>query len=301
MLLSMFYLAHISDIHLAPLPNPSVAELFGKRLTGYMNWKKNRQTNMGIETLNALMLNLKAKKPHHLLISGDLVNLSLDDEFSQARQWLLKQGSPNDISLTFGNHDAYVRGSFDKACNIFSPWIKGDLQTSWNDAFPFMRIRDNVAIISASSAIATPPFQASGYFGSKQKEHLATLLNEATEKKFFRVVMIHHPPFRKATYWHKKLWGIQRFQTTIQNQGADLILHGHTHLPTLHYIQGKKRKIPVVGVSSASQSFSGHKPPANYNWFSISRQNDKWKCKLQRYTIINTNNEIECTEEDILY
>ncbi|MDD9330712.1 MAG: metallophosphoesterase, partial [Bartonella sp.] len=30
MLTSMFYLAHISDVHLSPLPQPSLLELCGK-------------------------------------------------------------------------------------------------------------------------------------------------------------------------------------------------------------------------------------------------------------------------------
>ena len=39
----MFTLAHLSDIHLAPLPDPRWQELIGKRLTGYINWRRKRQ------------------------------------------------------------------------------------------------------------------------------------------------------------------------------------------------------------------------------------------------------------------
>ncbi|MHC5307900.1 metallophosphoesterase family protein [Bartonella sp. LJL80] len=293
----MFHLAHISDIHLSPLPVPTIKELMGKRITGYLNWKKNRKEELGTATLDALMLFLKSQKPDHLVISGDIVNLATKLEFTQAREWLSAQGAARDISLTFGNHDAYIRGALAEACKTFQPWIKGDEPTAWCNSFPYMRVRDNVAIIAASSAIATPPFQASGYFDSAQAHHLGDLLDDAADRKLFRVVMIHHPPFKGATHWHKKLWGVDRFQAVMNKHGADLILHGHTHLPTLNHISGKTGRIPVVGVSSASQAFGGRKPPANYNFFSIGGSQTKWTCELQRFTIMNSNNDISCTEK----
>ncbi|WP_455476427.1 metallophosphoesterase family protein [Bartonella sp. B17] len=297
MLLFMFYLAHISDVHLSPLPQPSLLELFGKRLTGYLNWQKKRKGQMETNVLEILINILNEKNPDHIVISGDLVNLALDKEFKQAHTWLLNQGDPRNISLTFGNHDAYVRGTFRKACALFQPWIKGDLPQKNDLPFPYMRIRDNIAIIGASSAIATPPFQASGYFGRKQAKILSQLLNEAAERNLFRVVMIHHPPFYHATYWHKKLWGIGRFLEVIKNNGCELILHGHTHLPTLNIIEGKMGRVPIIGVSSASQAFGDKKPPAGFNLFAIERSHHQWHCQLQRYNIINQKNDMICTEK----
>ncbi|WP_455465671.1 metallophosphoesterase family protein [Bartonella sp. B39] len=296
MLMSMFYLAHISDVHLSPLPQPSLFELCGKRLTGYLNWQRKRKDQMATNVLETLMDALKKINPDHLVISGDLVNLALDKEFEQAHNWLLNQGKPQNISLTFGNHDAYVRGALQKACTLFQPWITGDFPQKNALPFPYMRIRSNVAIIGVSSAIATPPFQASGYFGKKQAQTLSQLLNEAAMRNLFRIVMIHHPPFYHATAWHKKLWGIERFLGIIKRHGCELVLHGHTHLPTLNSVKGTTGKIPVVGVASASQAFGDKKPPAGFNLFAIESENLQWSCQLQRYSLINQKNEIACTE-----
>src|SRR5499427_5355441 len=41
-LMATFTLAHLSDPHLAPLPEPSASELAGKRVFGYLNWRRNR-------------------------------------------------------------------------------------------------------------------------------------------------------------------------------------------------------------------------------------------------------------------
>ncbi|WP_354185402.1 metallophosphoesterase family protein [Bartonella japonica] len=296
MLPSMFYLAHISDVHLSPLPQPSLFELCGKRFTGYLNWQKKRKGQMATNVLEILMDTLKKINPDHLVISGDLVNLSLDKEFEQARHWLLNQGQPQNISLVFGNHDAYVCGAFQKACTFFQPWITGDFPQKSSFPFPYMRIRNNVAIIGASSAIATPPFQASGYFGKKQAQALTQLLQEAAERNLFRIVMIHHPPFYHATSWHKKLWGIERFLNVIKDYGCELILHGHTHLPTLNSLEKTMKNIPIVGVSSISQAFGDKKPPASFNLFAIERVHHQWHCQLRRYSLINPKNEIACTE-----
>ncbi|WP_455481669.1 metallophosphoesterase family protein [Bartonella sp. B35(2025)] len=297
MLASMFYLAHISDVHLSPLPQPSLFELFGKRITGYLNWQKKRKNQMATNVLEILMDTLKKKKPDHLIISGDLVNLALDKEFEQARNWLLNQGQPQNISLTFGNHDAYVRGAFKKACTLFYPWITDDFPQKNPLSFPYMRVRDNIAIIGASSAIATPFFQAFGYFDKTQAQTLSKLLNKAAARNLFRIIVIHHPPFHHATSWHKKLWGIERFLNVIKHHGCELILHGHTHLPTLNIVEGKMGKIPIVGVASASQAFDSKKSPAGFNLFAIEHFHHQWHCQLQRYSIINQENEIACIEK----
>ena len=52
----MFRLAHLSDIHLGPLPEVSYRELASKRITGYINWQRNRKRAMFGDTLLNLSL-----------------------------------------------------------------------------------------------------------------------------------------------------------------------------------------------------------------------------------------------------
>ena len=47
----MFRLAHISDVHLSPLPKPSFRQLASKRITGYINWQRNRKGKLGNSVL----------------------------------------------------------------------------------------------------------------------------------------------------------------------------------------------------------------------------------------------------------
>src|SRR4051812_7325842 len=104
----MFTLAHLSDIHLGPMPELSFRELASKRVTGYVNWHRNRRRVMFGDTLVSLVNDLKAQKPDHVAVTGDLVNLATKTEIVGAGLWLKDLGSPTEVSVIPGNHDAYV-------------------------------------------------------------------------------------------------------------------------------------------------------------------------------------------------
>jgi len=290
--MSVFRLIHLSDIHLSPFAPPSVLELCSKRITGWLNWKLNRAHHLGESesepfpktVLTSLIADMQLQRPDHLVISGDLVNLSLRQEFIQAHHWLEKLGNARDVSLIFGNHDAYVPGALRKACQIFTPWIKGD-EGMEGGFFPYCRQRGEVAIIGVNSAVATRPFSARGTFRKQQAVRLAGILS--AKKNLFRVVVIHHPPIHHAVSRHKALKGIDLFQQIIAEHGAELILHGHSHLPSLNFIKGLHAQVPVVGVASSSQGLGGRKPPANINIFEIERRKGTWHCLLVRRTLID--------------
>ena len=106
----MFVLAHLSDPHLGPLPWPRPAELTPKRVLGYANWRRRRHVIHRAEALDAIVADLRraAPRPDHIAVTGDLVNIALPFEFERARRWLERLGSPQQVSLVPGNHDAYV-------------------------------------------------------------------------------------------------------------------------------------------------------------------------------------------------
>lgn len=280
----MFRLAHISDIHLGPLPDVSYRDLASKRMVGYVNWQRNRRRALTEGTLGALVAAIKEAHPDHLAVTGDLVNLALDAELELAKLWLETLGKPHDVSVVPGNHDAYVPGAFDKASRLWAPWMSGDGHNGpvGRDSFPYLRIRGDVALIGVSTARATAPFMANGFFREPQAGRLAKMLDETGARGLFRVVMIHHPPVRNAVPQHKRLLGIGRFHSTVMGRGAELVLHGHSHLPTLYWIGSRKKPIPVVGVSAAGQSPGGHAPGGQYNLIEIDGEAGDWTINLTR-------------------
>jgi 3',5'-cyclic AMP phosphodiesterase CpdA len=281
----MFRLAHVSDVHLGPLPDVTYRDLASKRMVGYVNWQRNRRHILQDGVLGSITSDIKAAGVDHLAVTGDLVNLALDGEIELAKLWLETLGPAEDVSVVPGNHDAYVPGAFDKVCRSWGAWMTGDGLSAPSDrhAFPYMRVRDKVALIGVSSARATAPFMANGFFREDQSHRLGTLLDKAAKQGLFRVVMIHHPPVRGAVAQHKRLFGIGNFQKTISRHGAELILHGHSHEPTLYSIGGKKhRPVPVVGVAAAGQSIGGSHPAAQWNLLEISGEPEAWSLRLIR-------------------
>lgn len=291
----MFRLTHISDIHLSPLPPVRYRDLASKRITGYLNWLYNRKNALECSVLDDLITDMKAQNPDHIAVTGDLVNLALNSEIAIARDWLENLGHPDQISVVPGNHDAYVPGALQKSCQAWEPWMRGDTIDNAGKApqFPYLRQRGKIAIIGVSSARATAPFMASGDFLPPQAQRLARMLKHTKQAGLCRVVLIHHPPIRGATSNYKRLFGIGRFQKIIKNYGAELVLHGHTHLATHYEIEGSNSAaVPVICVPSASQSYGGHKPAARYNIFDIHKQNDLWLCTWSQRGILHENNKI---------
>jgi 3',5'-cyclic AMP phosphodiesterase CpdA len=286
----MFRLAHLSDPHLGPLPDPKLLQLFSKRLLGYLNWQRNRSKFMGGNHLEQLVEDMKAQAPDHIAVTGDLVNIALPLEISGARAWLDELGAPDQVSVVPGNHDAYVRGAVKKARSAWWPFMRGDgdddvpaEKVGSEATFPYVRKRGDVAIIGVTTGRATAPWFASGRVGTKQSRRLRAILEELAEEKLFRVVLIHHPPFKNATKWHKRLSDASRLRVVVKRAGAELILHGHTHIDSFESIEGPDGPVPVIGVPSATSAPGGHKPAGRYNLFSIARQTDGWTCQMEEH------------------
>ena len=289
----MFRLAHLSDIHLGPLPEVAYRDLVSKRITGYINWRRNRSADLHEGVIDRIVADLKAVRPDHIAVTGDLMNLALTGEIELSRLWLEALGDGDDVSVVPGNHDAYVRGALAKACKAWGAWMTGDGgEPARPGAFPYLRVRGQVALIGVSSARATAPFMASGFFGEEQARRVSRILDEAREKGLCRVVMIHHPPVRGAAAAHKRLFGIGRFQSIMRRHGAELVLHGHTHLPTTYRIDGRDGSVPVVGVAAAGQTPRGKRPAGQYNLFAISGQPGAWTIELTRRGISDIDPEV---------
>lgn len=287
----MFRLAHLSDPHLGPLPDPKILQLFSKRLLGYLNWQRNRSKIMGGNHLEQLVDDMKTQAPDHIAVTGDLVNIALPLEITGARTWLEELGPPGLVSVVPGNHDAYVRGAVKKARTAWWPYMCGDNGAATappekvrpEATFPYVRKRGDVAIIGVTTGRATAPWFASGRVGIKQTRRLRETLEELGAENLFRVVLIHHPPFKNATLWHKRLSDASRLRTVVKRAGAELILHGHTHIDSFEEIEGPNGPVPVIGVPSATSTPGGHKPAARYNLFSIARNGTGWTCEMEEH------------------
>jgi 3',5'-cyclic AMP phosphodiesterase CpdA len=281
----MFRLAHLSDIHLGPLPPVRMRELVSKRVTGYANWRLSRSRHRQGDDLARLVDNMKSRCPDGVAITGDLINLGLEAELEPARRWLEALGPAERTLIVCGNHDAYVPGALSRALGVWQAWAKGDdggTITSASD-YPVVRRHGRVSLIGCNSARASAPLLATGYFRQTQARRLAAILAAEREAGQCRIVLIHHPPFGGPARFHMRLVGARGFRQAIAEQGAELVLHGHTHVESIVEIAGPARSVPVVGVPSASQGFAGRHAPGRYNWFEIDRGKSGWRILMRQF------------------
>ncbi len=263
-----FRLAHLTDPHIGPLPRLRRRDLLGKRVTGYLNWTGGRSRVHDMATLAHIVADIKAQSPDHIAMTGDVANIGLPAEFQLARKWLETLGPSDAVSFTPGNHDAYVRGSLSDLARVFAPWTTSDGQAG--ERFPYLRVRGQVALIGLSSAVPTPLFIASGRLGRRQIERAGELLAECAKRDLVRVVMLHHPPCSNAASLARGLIDARDFEEMIGRRGAELILHGHNHKPSVSHIKGPSRPAPVVGAPSASAARPTSRHQAGYHLFEIA-------------------------------
>jgi 3',5'-cyclic AMP phosphodiesterase CpdA len=278
--MAAFTLAHLSDPHLAPLPAPSLRELIGKRATGYLHWTRTRHKIHRREVLDALVADLRAQRPDHIAVTGDLLNIALEAEFAPARAWLQSVGTPEHVTVVPGNHDAYARATQGRFAEIWGDYLRGDgALTADPITFPFVRRRGPLALIGVSSAVPTPPFMATGWLGQAQHDALDGILSQLSSEPAFRVLLIHHPLRSEKGAHHKRLTDSDELLALLKRHGVELILHGHDHIHSTMWFDGPRDRIPAIGAPSASAIAHGHYPAAAYNLFSVERDGDPWRCE----------------------
>ena len=272
----MFSLAHLSDPHIGPIATPRLRELANKRGLGLINWYRKRHRHHHADVLGAIVADMQAQGPAHIAVTGDLVNISLDTEFAGAARWLTTVGTPQDVTLVPGNHDAYISRVAGHAALHWGDYMRGDDGAE----FPFVRRRGPLAIVGVTTSLPTGPFMATGRLGGEQLARLAEILITLAREPLFRVVLIHHPPIPNRRHYMKRLIDGPMLRALIAEHGAELVLHGHNHEQQLMWLDGPKGRIPAVGVPSASAILSDHDEPAAYNLYAIDGGPGAWSCEM---------------------
>jgi 3',5'-cyclic AMP phosphodiesterase CpdA len=277
MSIAMFTLAHLSDPHL-PMPRARALDLVGKRATGYLNWWRNRVRLHRPEALAGVVADIKVQKPDHIALTGDLVNVSLPQEFDRASKWLTDLGTPEEITIVPGNHDVYVATMWAESLGRWGAYMAGDGMPPAADfeAFPTLRRRGPVALIGLNSGVPKPPFFATGTLGEKQIAAAERLLGELGREGLCRVVLIHHPPLTTEKHF-KRLTDATAFQAMIRRVGCELVLHGHNHRSEVARIAGPRGFVPVLGVTSASAAPTSKYGRARYHLIGIERERSGWR------------------------
>jgi 3',5'-cyclic AMP phosphodiesterase CpdA len=277
----MFRLAHLSDPHL-PMPQAGTLQLLNKRATGYYNWWRNRVHLHVPEALAGIVADIKAQRPDHIALTGDLVNVALPQEYRRAAEWLAAFDTPDRITVIPGNHDVDVSMPWDQSLGLWGAYMAGDGQppAAGFDVFPTVRRRDGIALIGLSTGVPKPPLLATGDLGAEQIARAEKLLAETGREGLCRIVLIHHPPLTDQSRL-KHLNDASAFQAMIRRVGCETVLHGHNHRSEFARIAGPNGPVPVLGVSSASAARESKYGRARYHLIHIDRDGEGWRLEVK--------------------
>jgi len=280
-------LAHCSDLHLLSHDGARWLDLANKRWIGAMNLISSRSRHYHVAAFEHMIEDMNAQGIEHVLCTGDVTNLALEQEFKFARAMFDRLvGGPEHVTVIPGNHDAYVAEGIAHFATVFDEYHRADAGWAWTEAdradngeggdaeddlhWPLVRVRGELAIIGLSTSRQTPWFTAYGRIGAGQLARLRQALGDPRLAGKVRLVAIHHPPAGKHA--RSKVRGLrdhEAFAQVIGEVGADLIVHGHEHQDLVEELAGPAGPIPVRGIASGTYHHNKPDRIGRYRVFEI--------------------------------
>jgi 3',5'-cyclic AMP phosphodiesterase CpdA len=273
-------IAHFSDLHVLALDGIPTHRFFNKRFTGWVNLRVKRAHKHRPAHVRAVAREITRAKVDHVVITGDLTNLALEQEFLAVRTLLEEHLglAPEQISAVPGNHDLYTRGAMrdQRFTKYFHDYVASDLPELSADIplgrFPFVKLRGPCAIIGLSSAVPRPPLMASGQLGKPQLEALKRILAHPEVQKRTPVILLHHPihnPPSKVKTFVEGLWDADQLISELAGLHRGLLLHGHLHVRRQRALGTPVGEMLAIGATSASLDHEHEHKMAGFNLYEF--------------------------------
>jgi 3',5'-cyclic AMP phosphodiesterase CpdA len=274
----MLRIAHVSDLHvLSPLGVEWRRILFNKRMTGYANLLLHRGRVYRPEYL-AAVLSAAARQADHVVVTGDITNLSLESEYAEARRLLDEVAQSTEVTVVPGNHDLYLPeiGLERRFPHHFAPFLESDLPWLALDLpagrFPFVKLRGPVALIGLSSAVPRPPFVSAGYVGHEQLDALKQVLAHPEVARRTPVILIHHDPLDARMPIEQLRSGLvdaRSLRDALSPLSRGLVLFGHLHVRRHSRMVTAAGALDVACASGASLDHRDERVRAGFNLYTV--------------------------------
>lgn len=250
-----FTLAHISDLHFHAFPR-HWQQWTSKRALGAANLFFRRQRKFPLERAQALVKTLQGLKWDHLVISGDLTHLALEQEFQAASNVLhplLK--NPQQVTVVPGNHDRYVPEIHE--CDTFQKYfgaffVEGSRKTS---PIKTQHLTENWHLLAWDSSHPNDWLTAAGTV--TQETLLASEAYMRAQPTRSRFIVVNHYPLwfpphlspHAAHELHNRAYVLHWLQ---QHPQIVIYLHGHIHTNWFHEMA--RPAAPLYFVNSAAST-----------------------------------------------
>lgn len=274
----MLRLAHVSDLHvLAPAGVELRRVLFDKRITGYANLVMRRARVYRRDYLVAV-LEEASRQGDHVVVTGDITNLSLEGEYEEAARLLDDVARGAEVTVVPGNHDIYLpRILHDRRFpHHFQRFMQSDLPELAvalpAGHFPFVKLRGQAAIIGLSSAVPRPPFVSAGFLGEAQLAALGRVLAHAEVAKRTPVILVHHSPFDSRLRIEQLRGGLvdaKALRAALAPLARGLVLYGHLHVRRHEVLATPRGGLDVVCATAAGLDHADARVGAGLNVYDL--------------------------------
>ena len=275
----MLRIAHASDLHvLSPFGIKLRSVIFNKRLTGYANLLMKRGRAYRREHLLAVLA-AAAGEADHLVVTGDITNLSLEAEYEEACQLLAEVAGSTEVTVVPGNHDIYLPTILHERRfpHHFARYSESDLPELALDLpagrFPFVKLRGPAAIIGLSSAVPRPPFVSAGYLGGEQLAALAAVLAHPEVARRTPVVLVHHAPFDSRFRIEQLRGGLvdaAALRRVLAPLARGLVLYGHEHMRRRARLATSAGALDAVCATAAALEHPDERVRAGFNVYELA-------------------------------
>lgn len=277
--------AHFSDLHVLALEGVSRSRFFNKRFTGLVNLRLKREHKHRPAHVKAVARAVAEARVDHVVITGDLTNLALEQEFEAVVRLVADDlgMAPENVTIVPGNHDLYTRGAMksQRFTRFFMPYLESDLPELSAEIdlgrFPVVKLRGPLAIIGISSAVPRPPLVASGAVGQKQIAALARILAHDEVKRRVPILAFHHPIHNPPSWAKTLVEGLvdaDDLGIAIGDVRRGLLLHGHLHRRQQRVFETKAGAMASVIATSASLHHEDEHKMAGFNLYSFNGAGD---------------------------
>jgi 3',5'-cyclic AMP phosphodiesterase CpdA len=224
------------------------------------------------------VLSTAVARADHLVVTGDITNLSLEHEYEEARALLDEAAQRTEVTVVPGNHDVYLPSTqsrrrfphhFDRFLQSDLPQLARDLPAG---RFPCVKLRGPVAIIALSSGVPRPPFVASGRVGHAQLEALETVLAHPEVRRRTSIILIHHPPVDprpRIAQLRDGLVDAAALRGSLARLPEGVVLFGHLHVRVRCGMSTPSGKLDVIGASGAALDHPDRSVRAGFNLYEF--------------------------------
>lgn len=224
--------------------------------------------------IEAIESAIQEEKFDVVAISGDLSQRSRSGEFQRAAVFLRDAAKVSQTIVVPGNHDVawwHAPLGFGDKSKIFATYrefISPELEPAlYVPGAAFVGLNTSHGITRRTLTWNMRDLSIIGDLKKRQFEHARTAFSRA-KKGDARIIVMHHNPVKGELSQRHGLKRTKSILGTFAEMGVDLVLCGHDHQESVHYIE-HTRKGTVISTAGTVSSRSRGGRPSSVNVIDI--------------------------------